>query len=208
MTARLIDLGGQRFGRWRVVGPHPERMRYGRRRHAVAVLWQCVCDCGEQRLVFGSNLRAGYSKSCGCLKREQTIKRSTKHGHARRGNHTSIYDRWVSMRQRCFDPNHKSYPDYGGRGVGVCPEWHADFMAFYRHVGDAPPGLSIDRIDVDGNYEPGNWRWATASEQVRNRRPSKRKKRKGRRADLAEIQVYAASLARATSAPGGVRGAP
>ena len=169
MTARLIDLGGQRFGRWRVVGPHPERMRYGRRRHAVAVLWQCVCDCGEQRLVFGSNLRAGYSKSCGCLKREQTIKRSTKHGHARRGNHTSIYDRWVSMRQRCFDPGHPCYPDYGGRGISICDDWRS-FENFYADMLDPPLGLSIDRINNDGNYEPSNCLWASASVQVRNRR--------------------------------------
>jgi len=108
MTA-IIDLTGQRFSRWTVLAIHPKRMRYGRRGQAVAVLWQCRCACGTERLVFGSNLRAGYSKSCGCLSREQTTRRNTKHGHAVRGQHTRVYDAWQRAKQRCLNPNNKDY---------------------------------------------------------------------------------------------------
>jgi hypothetical protein len=121
-----------------------------------------------------------------------------------RGKVTSAYSRWVSMLQRCFNPNHKDYRYYGGRGITVCERW-LDFVNFLADMGEPPPGLSLDRINVNGDYEPGNCRWATASEQVRNRRPPKRKRR---RSSLAEIQAYAASLARAASAPGGARAAP
>jgi hypothetical protein len=196
-----IDLIGRKFGRWTVLAIHPKRVRYGRHGQAVSVLWRCRCDCGTERLVFGCNLRHGLSKSCGCLKREKTRQRNTKHGHACKGKVSRAYTRWLSMLQRCFDPNHAGYRYYGARGITVCHRWFK-FENFYADMGDPPPGLSIDRIDVNGNYEPGNCRWATASEQVRNQRP---RKRKGRRANIAEIQAFAASLARRASAPGGVR---
>jgi hypothetical protein len=155
------------FGAWTVVALHPERRHLGSKRR-----WRCVCgDCGCERLVFGSNLRRGLSKSCGCLSRKKLIERNTKHGHARKGKHTSIYDRWVSMRQRCSNPNHKDYRYYGGLGIGVCEPWDTDFVNYFAYNGHPPPGMSLDRIDGNGNYEPGNVRWATALEQRRNRRP-------------------------------------
>jgi len=174
---RLVDLSGRRFGRLLVLAIHPKRMRYGRRGQAVAVLWETICDCGEQRVVFGSNLRQGFSRSCGCLIRDTTTKRSTKHGHARRGKVTRAYTCHVSMKQRCFNPNCRSYPNYGGREdvpITVC-EYYCDFVNWYADMLDPPDGLSLDRINNDGNYEPGNLQWATASEQVRNQRPRKRK---------------------------------
>jgi hypothetical protein len=207
MSPRLVDLTGQRFGRWRVLGLHPERVRYGKDKHAVAALWHCVCVCGEERLVFGSNLRQGFSRSCGCLIRDTTTKRSTKHGHACRGNVTRAYTCWVAMKQRCFNPNCRSYPNYGGREdtpITVIKHY-CDFLNWYADMGDPPDGLSQDRINNNGNYEPGNIQWATASMQARNQRP---RKRKARRAKLEDIQAFAASLARAASAPGGMRGAP
>jgi hypothetical protein len=112
------------------------------------------------------------------------------------------------MLQRCFNVNNKAYCYYGERGITVCERWHS-FENFYADMGDPPPGLSIDRIEVNGNYEPGNCRWATQAEQVRNRRSQKRKlgnlriyssrmiKREARHAKLAEIQKYAVALARA-----------
>jgi len=108
------------------------------------------------------------------------------------------------MLQRCFDANSKAYCWYGGRGITVCKRW-LKFENFYADMGDPPPGLSIDRINNDGNYEPGNCRWSTRAEQVRNRRPPKRKRQ---RSSLAEIQTYAAVVSRAASVPGGVRAAP
>jgi hypothetical protein len=193
MGRLLVDLTGKRFGRWMVLAIHPKRVRYGRRRLAVQALWLCRCDCGTERLMLGSNLRCGVSTSCGCFKREQTIKRNLKHGHARRGNHTRIYDIWVSMLQRCLNPNAAGYRNYGGRGITVCERWLI-FKNFYVDMGDPPPGLSLDRINNDGNYDPPNCHWATHAEQVNNRRPPKRKHRSA----LAELERFAASLARAS----------
>lgn len=206
-TKKLIDLTGKRFGRWLVLGLHPERVRYGKDKRAVAALWHCVCVCGEERLVLGNNLRQGFSRSCGCLIRDKTTERNTKHGHARKGKVTRAYTRWVSMKQRCFNPNRKDYCNYGGREPPESPitvvEYYRDFVNWYADRGDPPDGLSQDRINNNGNYEPGNLQWATASMQVRNQRP---RKRKARSAKLEDIQAYAAALARATS--GGKRGVP
>ena len=204
MSPRLHDLTGQRFGRLLVLRPHPERVRYGKDKRAVAVLWCCVCVCGEERLVLGNNLRQGFSRSCGCLIRDKTTERNTKHGHARRGKVTRAYTCWVSMLQRCFNPNSQSYGNYGGRDDPITVvEYYRDFVNWYADRGDPPDGLSQDRINNNGNYEPGNLQWATASMQVRNQRP---RKRKARSAKLEDIQAYAAALARATS--GGKRGVP
>jgi hypothetical protein len=200
MSRRLIDLTGQRFGRWRVLALHPERYRCGKDKRAVAVLWRCVCICGEERLVLGTNLSRGMSRSCGCLISETTRARCTKHGHARRGSVTRAYTCWVGMQQRCFNPNTKGYCNYGGRGISVCEYWRFDFQAFYADMLDPPPSLSIDRINNDGNYEPGNCRWANASTQNSNQRP---RKRKPRRAKLEDITAYVHALARA-----GMRAAP
>lgn len=190
--SRLVNLVGQKFGRLTVVGIHPERKRYGKGGHAVMVLWDTVCTCGEKRVVFGSNLRRGLTRSCGCFNREQTIKRSTKHGHARRGSHTSIYDRWVCMRSRCRNPNNKSYPDYGGRGIGIDPSWEP-FITYFGDVGHPPEGKSLNRVNNDGDYEKSNVEWATARQQVHNRRPPKKRKR----SSVGDIRAFADALTRA-----------
>jgi hypothetical protein len=156
---RLIDISGQKFGRWAVLALHPERRRG-------QAHWRCRCDCGTERIVRGNNLRFGSSTSCGCIRRERT----TKHGLC----DTRAYNTWKNMKQRCFNPRHPKYPDYGERGISICQHW-CDFQDFYADVLDPPPGKSIDRIDNDGNYEPGNCRWATPTEQTFNRRPFKRK---------------------------------
>jgi hypothetical protein len=179
---RFIDLTGRRFGRWVVIKKHPERQRYP---GCVFILWLCRCDCGTERPVIGNSLRQGTSTNCGCLKRENFIKRVTMHGMSK----TAIYAVWKAMRQRCSNPNHPEYVNYGARGVCVCQRWES-FELFYSDVGDPPAGLTLDRRNNDGNYEPGNWRWATRSEQNTNRR----RPRKKRRSSVQEIARFAASL--------------
>ena len=175
MSSRLIDLSGQRFGRWKVLALHPERRRYRKAGRAVTALWMCRCSCGTERLVFGTNLRRGLSLSCGCFSWEQTIKRSTKHGHAVRGQHTRAYDAWQHAKQRCINSNNKYFAYYGGRGIGIHPDYRDDFLAFFADVLDPPDGLSLDRIDNSRGYEPNNMRWADAATQRANQRRAKTK---------------------------------
>lgn len=145
-----IDISGQRFGRWEVMS------------RAKGSKWHCRCDCGAERVVTGSSLKLGKSQSCGCYSRE----RSTTHGMER----TSIYNIWAHMLRRCTNPNASSYAHYGGRGIKVCDRWRS-FENFYADMGDRPTsGHSLDRINNNGNYEPGNVRWATAKQNIRNRR--------------------------------------
>jgi hypothetical protein len=177
---RLIDLTGRRFDRWHVIALIPERQRSCGRPF---VLWLCRCDCGSERIVRGSNLQSGCSKSCGCL--------NTKHGQSRpRGR---AYQCWQNMKARYLNPQHRQYPDYGGRGITVCERWLI-FENFYADMGDPPDGLSIDRINNDGNYEPRNCRWATVAEQLANRRPQQKRRRK--RSSLAQLQRYLAAVSR------------
>jgi hypothetical protein len=184
---KFIDITGRTFGRWLVVGVHPERKRYGRSR---LVCWVCRCDCcGVRRVVCGNSLRAGRSKSCGCS--------HLKHGHARRYIRSRAYRCWANMLHRCRDTRSARYANWGGRGIRVCVRWLI-FENFYADMGDPPPGMSLDRIDNDGDYEPGNVRWATAAEQIANRRQSKQKAR----AALADITAFADAMARAAKLEG------
>lgn len=163
---KKIPMIGKRFGRLSVVAEE------GRTKTGM-VRWLCECDCGKTIVVRGTHLRQGLVSSCGCFRREASSERNKTHGK----KNSRIYRTWRNMKTRCFNHNHEHYKDYGGRGITVCKEWQNSFEAFLEYVSNLPhfgePGYSLDRINNDGNYEPGNVRWATAKEQRNNQRKRK-----------------------------------
>lgn len=153
--SKTINLKGKQFGRWEVLGfdriEQPSRVAF----------WHCRCSCGTVRSVKAGSLTQGKSISCGCARLDAVID----HGMTK----TREFKSWDSMIQRCTNPKAPDFPKYGGRGITICPQWLESFNNFYRDMGDRPQGKSLDRLDVNGNYEPGNCRWATRSEQQRNK---------------------------------------
>ena len=163
----MINLVGQRFGR--LVALEPLAKRQGNK-----IIWLCLCVCGNKCKVATSNLRRGHTKSCGCLLKETAKKRATKHGHKCDGKTMSEYESWQHIKGRCLNPTNNAYKNYGARGIAVCDRWLNSFENFLADMGEKlSPVLSIDRIDNDGNYEPGNCRWATPLEQAANTRKLK-----------------------------------
>lgn len=163
------DLTGQPFGRLIVIR-RVENTKDGQAR------WLCKCSCPEHNQVIAttSSLRRKNTQSCGCLRDERRIESHTKHGFSRKGKKQKIYRIWYAMKGRCHCKTDHAYHNYGGRGITVCKEWRDSFTAFYEDVSKLPhfgeEGYTLDRINNDGNYEPGNVRWTDNKTQGYNRR--------------------------------------
>lgn len=178
------DLTGQTFGKLTVIKFEGYRTSpSGRKRF----LWLCRCECGNLVITTTDTLKRNRRTSCGCSKKKSLRKSSSqirkikdysknKYDHMEAPEHgysrTRLYNIWQAMKTRCYNKNHKYYKDYGGRGITVCPEWQHDFLKFREWAlqNGYKENLTLDRIDVNGNYEPGNCRWATMKEQNENKR--------------------------------------
>ena len=160
MKKKLKDLTGLKFGRLTVL-----EYAYTKKSRAY---WLCQCECGNKKIIFGKDLRNGKIKSCGCLRKESILKAVTKHNK----RFTKLYPIWVQIKQRCLNINNKNYRQYGERGISVCQEWLDDFMNFYNWAmaNGYKEGLTIDRINTNGDYCPENCRWVDFIKQARNTR--------------------------------------
>lgn len=164
MARGATDITGKRFGRWVAVRYIP-----GTRNPRTTGKWEVVCDCGTVRTVRTSLLVKGASVSCGCYARELAKQRNFTHGMT----NSPEFQSWVAMKKRCKYAKHPKYHRYGGRGVSICAAWES-FEQFYADMGPRPQGTSLDRIDLNGNYEPSNCRWVKVQEQSQNREIVKR----------------------------------
>lgn len=175
---QIADIAGQTFGR--LIALDIDDHRSGRRK-----VWRCQCSCGRVSFATSANLRSGAVKSCGCLKVDSAKSRAT-HGESRR---SAEYVAWAGMKSRCLNRNSEDWTDYGGRGISVCADW-LEFQPFLLAMGRKPtPRHSLDRMNVHGNYEPSNCRWATPIEQSTNRRNRLAFTHQGRTLNLIEWQA-------------------
>ncbi len=162
----MKDLTGEKFGRLTVL------VLEGKNEWGTPT-WRCICSCGEIKIISSSNLNK-RSQSCGCFRREAIAERNKTHGATVGGKPTPEHETWHSMIQRCHNANHDNFHSYGGRGITVCDRWRQSFSNFLNDVGKRPTGKTLDRYpDKNGNYEPGNVRWATPKEQAHNRNTNK-----------------------------------
>lgn len=155
---RYIDLTGMRFGRLVAM--------YRSKKDCAVTIWHCVCDCGKEVDVRAGHLRNGHTQSCGCMHREMVTENNRKHDMSK----TRLYTIWSNMKSRCMDPKNPKYKSYGGRDIKVCDEWLDSTVFFQWALSNGyRDDLTIDRIDVNGDYEPDNCRWVGTKEQSLNR---------------------------------------
>jgi hypothetical protein len=159
---RWKDLQGRRFGKITAIF-------YFGKTVAGSRAWFCICDCGGSTVTSVSDLLQGKAMSCGCSRTEKLILRLTKHGQAGKNNRSKAYSSWSAMIARCTNPKSTKWAAYGGRGISIHERWF-DFKEFFADMGPRPEGLTLDRIDVNGNYEKSNCRWADARTQASNKR--------------------------------------
>jgi len=167
MNGMMNDLKEKRFGRLTAL------YNLDKRTNAGHVIWKCLCICGRLIDVRGINLKSGNTKSCGCLRQDSIQRRRYKHGEAGTNLRiqTRLYDVWCSMKYRCYGLKSQIYKYYGGRGIKICDEWKNDFITFrgWALANGYQENLTIDRINNNGNYEPNNCQWITASENSKKR---------------------------------------
>jgi hypothetical protein len=168
---KLVDLTGCKFGRLTVIKKAGYTKKY-------SVLWQCKCECGGETITTSANLNNGNTKSCGCLQKEKAVTSNITHGCC----HERLHGIWTAMKSRCYNPHNKRYKYYGERGISVCDEWSNSYSVFRKwalangYDENAPRGVcTIDRIDVDGNYEPSNCRWVDNKTNAQNKQKQKHK---------------------------------
>lgn len=168
---------GEKFGRLTAIRPDEKRR------------WVFKCDCGTEKRINRFNVLRGTTRSCGCLLHESQVQ----HGRTNTLKHgmwqTKAFYRWSSMLARCCNPTHRAYNNYGGRGITVCERWRESFAHFYADMGDAPTGLTLDRVDNDKGYSPENCRWSDWRTQLRNRRVPRRKRKLNMQLTMYEITV-------------------
>ena len=164
MANQLIDMTGKRFGRLTV-------LRRAEKKSDCGAYWLCRCDCGSVKEVLGTHLRDNTTLSCGCYHKDNiaSIQRRIKTTHGM--SDTPVYRRWLAMRYRCYDPHHRMYYRYGGRGITVCDEWRNNFKAFYvwAEENGFKSTLTLDRINGNVGYSPDNCRWVNRAEQYLNK---------------------------------------
>jgi len=160
-ATRYFDLTGKRFGKL-VVEHRLQETKNG------AVVWSCICDCGNKSKVITTNLKNGTTNSCGCIRKIKSSLIFKTHGLT----NSKTYRVWSGMKTRCLNKKSTNYSSYGGRGITICERWNS-FTNFLEDMGERPEGMTLDRIDVNGNYEPSNCRWASKEQQAQNKRKLK-----------------------------------
>lgn len=168
----VVNLTGRKFGRLSVV----KKSRFYNRK---GTMWECICDCGVEIITITDRLTTGHTQSCGCLHNERKTNAAIRHGHTRKGHIHQDYHIWIGMKTRCLNKNSRLYKNYGGRGIKICERWlESNGIGFINFIADMGPrpslSYSLERVNNNGGYNPGNCKWATNSEQANNKRTNKR----------------------------------